>query len=100
MHTLVSFHSPAVRREQLGAIIADYLALERARHHRRLLVTGFGLLAALFHGLGAAVHQASASWLAAGLCLAAPAWAWTVELRCDWRLAKRLDGVPKVVKSS
>ena len=100
MHTLVSFHSSAVRREQLGAIIADYLALERARHHRRMLVMGFGLLAALFLGLGAAVHQSSASWLVGGLCLAAPVWAWTIELRCDWRLTKRLDEVPKVVKSS
>jgi hypothetical protein len=100
MPTLVSFHASAVRRDQLGAIIADYLALERARHYRRVLVAGFGLLAALILGLGAAAHHSSASWFAAGLCLAAPAWAWTIELRCDWRLAKRLDEVPKVIKSS
>jgi hypothetical protein len=32
--------------------------------------------------------------------LAALAWAWGIEVRCDWRLAKRLDEVPKVIKSS
>ena len=100
MHTVVSFHSSAVPREQLAAIIADYLALERARRYRRAFVAGFGLLAALILGLGTAVHERSASWLAAGLCLAAPAWAWSIEVRCDWRLAKRLDEVPKVIKSS
>ena len=99
-HSMMSFHSSAVRREQLGAIIADYLALERARRYRRAFVAGFGLLAALILGLGMAVHQRSTAWLAAGLCLAAPAWAWAIELRCDWRLAKRLDEVPKVIKSS
>jgi hypothetical protein len=30
-----------------------------------------------------------------GLCLAVPAWAWVVELRCDWRLSRRLDQVPE-----
>ena len=100
MHTLVSFHSSAVRREQLGAIIADYLALERARHHRRMLVMGFGLLAALIIGVGAAGHVLATVWLAALPCLAAPAAAWLIELRYDWRLASRLNRVPRVIKSS
>jgi hypothetical protein len=100
MHTVMSVHSSAVPREQLAAIIADYLALERARRYRRAFVAGFGLLAALILGLGAAVHERPASWLAAGFCLAAPVWAWAIELRCDLRLAKRLHEVPKVIKSS
>ena len=99
-HSMMSFHSSAVRQDQAGAIIGDYLALERARRHRRVFVTWFGLLAVLIVGLGTAVHERSATWLAAGLCLPAPAWAWAIELRRDWRLAKRLDEVPKVIKSS
>ena len=99
-HSMMSFHSSAVRQDQAGAIIADYLALERARRHRRALVAWFGLLAALIAGFGTAVHERSAAWLAAGLCLAAPVWAWTIELRRGWRFAKRLDEVPKVIKSS
>lgn len=98
--SMMSFHSSAVRQDQAGAIIADYLALERARRHRRALVAWFGLLAALIVGVGAAVHERLAAWVAAGFCLAAPAWAWAIELRRDWRLAKRLDEVPKVIKSS
>ena len=99
MHTLMSFHASAVRRDQVGAIIADYLALERARHYRRVLVAGFGLLAALILGVGAAVHHGSASWLAAGLCLPLRL---GLDHRAQVRLAprKRLDEVPKVIKSS
>lgn len=94
MHTMMSFHSSMVRQDQTGAIIAEYLALERARRDRRAFVAGFGLLAVLILAIGTAVHDGS-SWLAAGVCLTAPAWAWAVELRRDWRLAKRLDQVPK-----
>ena len=37
MPTITSFHSSAVEPEELSGIMADYLALERARIFRRLL---------------------------------------------------------------
>ena len=51
MHTVVSFHGSAVKPDQLSGIMADYLALERARTFRRLLVKRFGVLAAIFAGV-------------------------------------------------
>ena len=95
MPAVVALHESPARRDQLGGIIADYLALERARYRRRALVAAFGFLAILMLGLGVAVHHNAAAWVGVSVSLIAPAWAWTIELRCDWRLAKRLDEVPQ-----
>jgi uncharacterized membrane protein YcjF (UPF0283 family) len=95
MPTVTSFHSSAVGREQIGAIMAEYLALERARIYRRLLVTRFGLLALLaIIGTGFQWLPSFASWVCVGVCVVAPIGAWLAELRCDWRLAQRLKDVP------
>ncbi len=45
MHAVTSFHASAVEPGQVSAIMAEYLALERARVYRRLFVTRFALLA-------------------------------------------------------
>ena len=104
MHTVTSFHSSAVARPQVRAIMAEYLALERARVLRRLLSWRFGLLAAVAAVLGFGFHRLSlfASWLSVGVCILIPLWAWVIELRCDRRLAQRLGQTPgdeKVIKS-
>jgi hypothetical protein len=113
MHIVTSFHSSAVRADQLSAIMADYIALERARTYRRLFVRRFGVLALVVAIASTALHWFSSIplWLSVGFCLVAPVSAWVAELRCDWRLARRLEQVPeaaahlvaprtKVIKSS
>ena len=95
MQTVTSFPTSAVSREELGAILEDYLALHRARVFRRLLVTRFGLLAIVIAILAAVTHELSlyARWFPIGLFLSPPAWAWITELRLMRRLARRLDGL-------
>ncbi len=68
-------------------------ALELSQAVRRAVRSAGALIAVA----GAGLHWLAAlpTWLGVGLCLAAPAWAWFVELRCDWRLARRLDEVPE-----
>ena len=74
--------------------MAAYLVLEHARIFRRLLVKRVGVLAVIVGGVSVLWLSVFAFWFSLGLCAAAPAWAWTVELRCERRLARRLDGVP------
>jgi Flp pilus assembly protein TadB len=96
MHTVTSFPASAVRPEQLSGIMADYLALERARAFRRLLVTRFGIMALMAAVIGAGLHRLLpfASWCSVGALLVPPVWAWMVELRRDLRLARRLEELP------
>jgi hypothetical protein len=94
MHTVTSFHASDVQPDQLSGIMADYLALERARIFRRLLVKRFGVLAVVFAGVGFYTLSVFASWFSVGLCVAVPVCAWIVELGCQSRLARRLDEVP------
>jgi hypothetical protein len=95
MPTITSFHSSAVGSEELSGIMADYLALDRARIFRRLLVTRFGLLAAgvLLLGTVVRVVPPNPMWLSVGACVTPPLWAWFVELRRHWRLVRRLEHV-------
>lgn len=93
--TPVSFHSSAVDRQELSAIMRDYLALERARVYRRLFVPRFGLLAIALGVAGIALHWLSpaATWSSVALCLAVPLWTWMSELKSDRRLSRHLDEV-------
>jgi hypothetical protein len=115
MHAVTSFHASAVEPDQISAILAEYVAVERARIYRRLFVTRFGVLAAVLAIAGFVFHwlPAVASWCSLAVCAIAPTWAWVAELKCDRRLARSLDEIPvdarqtlmlprhkKVVKSS
>ena len=82
---------------ELNAVMTDYLALELARTYRRLFVTRFGLLGLLLGIFGLAFHwlPTFAAWFSVAVCAVVPAWAWAVELRCDWRLARRLNERPR-----
>jgi hypothetical protein len=99
VQTLTSFPASAVSRDQLSDILRDYLALDRAKIFRRLLVTRFGCLALLTAVGGAVVRGISpfAHWFTTGLLLVPPTWAWCAELRLERRLAGRLDDVDGVV---
>ena len=89
MQTLVSFRASSVPQEELGCILADYLALDRARLLRRLMVPRFGLLALTAGLLETLIHGFSvfARSFTVGLCLLPPVWAWIVELTRERRLS-------------
>jgi hypothetical protein len=95
----VSVHSSAVDRQELSAIMRDYLALERARVYRRLFVTRFGLLALAVGVAGLGFHwlPLSGTWFGVALCLAVPLCTWISEIRFDRQLMRRLDRVPERV---
>jgi hypothetical protein len=99
MYTITSFHASSVHPEHLSGIMADYLALDRARIVRRLLVTRFGLAAFAVAIVRAAFQWMSsfAAWCTVALLLVPPAWAWIVELHRDRQLARRLRQVPGAV---
>jgi hypothetical protein len=99
VQTVTSFPASAIPRDQLSRILADYLALDRARIFRRLLVTRFGMLSLLAAVLGTVFHAFSpfARWFPIGLFMLPPTWAWVAELRLERRLSRRLDGVDGVV---
>src|SRR5262245_47737010 len=96
MRTVTSFHASAVPPDQLNAIMADYLALERARVFRSLLVARCGLIALAIAAAGFGLGWLPPFGAAFGVAafLAVPASAWFVELRRERRLAHRLNGVP------
>jgi hypothetical protein len=93
MQTVTSFSASAMPPEQLKAVLAAHLALDRARFFRRLLVRRCGMLAWLATLLGI-VHGFSlpARLIMFGMCLLPPAWAWIVELRVERHLSHRLAG--------
>src|SRR5262245_24884199 len=96
MHTVTSFHASAVQPDQLSAIMADYLALERARVFRRLLVARCGFIALLIAaaGFGLGWLPPFAVGFSAGAFLTLPVCVWVVELWRERRLAHRLNKVP------
>ena len=73
-HTVTSFHSANVQPAQLSAVMADYVALERAWTCRRLFVKRFGLLAFIIGMIGLGLHlmSPSSSWIGVALCAVAP----------------------------
>jgi hypothetical protein len=89
MQTLVSFRASSVPQEELGRILADYLALDRARILRRLMVPRFGVLALGAAILETLIHGFSvfARSFTVVLCLLPPVWAWIVELARERRLS-------------
>jgi hypothetical protein len=95
MRTVITVKGSAVRPEQLSALLADYLALDRARGVRRLLVTRCGLLALVVVVAGLVIPGLSllTRWLSVGVLLTPPAWALSTELRLERRLSQRLDRV-------
>ena len=95
METLTWLRSTDVPREKLGPLLAEYLALDRLRTIRRLLLVRCGALALI-----AAVAGPLVGWLSAlgrslvvGLFLVPPAWAWVLERRADLRLSDRLRSI-------
>jgi Flp pilus assembly protein TadB len=111
MRTITSFRTAEIRHDQLGPIMSDYLALERARMFRRLLVKRVGVLAVVVGVVASLWLSRFVFWFSLGLCAAVLVWAWILEMGVERRLARRLDGLPthtaelrvaskKVIKSS
>ena len=97
VHTVTSFHASSLEPEQLRAVMADYLALERARVYRRLSLVRFAALGVAVGVAGPGFHwiPTFASWLGAVVCMATPASAWIAEVWQEWRLARRLSQLPE-----
>ena len=76
--------------------MADYLALERIRIVRRLLVVRLGglTLAMVLIGRGLDWLSPAACAVSAVMFLTPLACAWILELRRDAKLARRLERVP------
>jgi hypothetical protein len=96
MQTITSFHSAGLEPEQTAELIAEYLALEQARSYRRLCQTRFVILALVFGAIGFGFRWLPpfASWFSVASCLAVPAWAWSAELRREFRLTRALKELP------
>ena len=93
MPTIVWFHPSVVPRKELGRLLSDYLALDRARNLRRLMVTRFGILALVAALLETAFRGFSpfARLITVALCLFPPLWARIAEFGREWRLARRIQ---------
>jgi hypothetical protein len=97
MQTLISFRAAA--SPELGRILSDYLALDRARILRRLMVVRFGLLAVLAASVETGFRGFSplARVLTVALCLVPPLYARVVEFARERRLSRRIDFVEGAV---
>ena len=95
MEIVTRLRTADVPQETLGPLLSDYLALDRLRGLRRLLLVRCGSLA-----LATAVLGPLVGWLSAlarsvlvAVFLLPPAWAWVLERRADIRLSERLQSV-------
>ena len=99
MQTLISFPASGTASRELGPILSDYLALDRARIVRRLMVARFGLLAVVAALLETVFRGFSpvARVFTVALCLVPPFWARIVELGRERRLSRRIERVDGAV---
>ncbi|HZJ32874.1 MAG TPA: hypothetical protein VFD21_14960 [Vicinamibacterales bacterium] len=95
MEMVTRLRSTDVPNDALGPLLSDYLALDRLRSFRRLLLVRCGSLA-----LATAVLGPLVGWLSAvarsvmvAVFLVPPAWAWILERRADTRLSERLQSI-------
>jgi len=88
-----TFNTAQSGHHEITGILSDYLALDRARFWRRLLVVRFGLLAPIAFVVARLIPGLSAygHWIPALLFLTPPAWACVAEIRLARRLSHRLD---------
>src|SRR5215216_5011454 len=102
MFTVTSIRGSDVDPQQLSAVMSDYMALEKARIYRQLFLTRFGALAIVFGIAGLRLHwmPVVATWASVAFCIVVAACAWLAELRCDWKLSKRLQGLPCTARPS
>jgi hypothetical protein len=92
MASFTSFNAADLTPQGTVEVLRDYLALDRARFWRRLLVGRFGLLALTVFVVGRVIPGLSAygRWGPVLLFLVPPAWAWLAELRLTLSLSHRL----------
>jgi hypothetical protein len=96
MFTVTSIHAADIDAQRLSAVVSDYMALEQARIFRQLFLMRFGPLAIVFGIAGLGLHwmPTVVAEASVAVCIAIAACAWIAELRCDWRLSKRLEELP------
>ena len=78
-----------------GPLLSDYVALDRLRTVRRLLLVRCGALALITAVAGPLVGWLSAVGrsLVVAVFLLPPAWTWILERRADLRLSARLRSI-------
>ena len=95
VQSVTALPSSAVSPAALSGILADYVALERARLMRRLLVRRCGGLATFAAMLALSVHASlAARTIAPGVLVTPAVWAWIAERRLARRIAASLSGQP------
>jgi hypothetical protein len=98
MQTVTSFSASAMSPEQLKAVLTAYLALDRARFFRRLLVRRCAMLGLLATLLGIVLGLSLlARVLTIGMCILPPTWAWIAEWGVERDLSHRLAGAEELV---
>jgi hypothetical protein len=99
MQMLISLPASGTPSRELGHILSDHLALDRARIFRRLMVARFGFLALLAASLETVFRGFSpfARAFTVALCLVPPVWARIVELARERRLWRRIEAVDEAI---
>jgi hypothetical protein len=93
VETFTSFKASGLPQKEVGGILADYLALDRARMFRRLLVLRCGALAIAALIMGSVIDGLSAwaRWVPVALFTGVPACVWIAEFVREFRFSKRLN---------
>lgn len=102
MQTVISFRASAITAPEIRQTLSDYLALERVRAIRRVLVTCFGGLAAIAGSTMTIAHLLSpiARVVAVGVCLVPPIGAWITEISIVHRLLRQAERSPGLYTTS
>jgi len=107
MPSFTSFNASNHSSPEVARILHDYLALDRARIWRRLIVVRFGVLALTVFVLGRVIPglSAYAFWVPVLLFVTPAMWAAIAEVRLSLRLSHRLrrsceGGICTVVSDS
>jgi len=94
MQTVTCFNADALPPEEVSAIVADYLALERLRVFRRLLVTRFGILTAIVVAVSWVWLSTVDTYIAAAMCLVSPLFVLMMEVAREQQLTQRIERLP------
>lgn len=102
MALVTQFQACAFEPEALNQVLADYVALERLRVFRRLLVRRFGALSLVVLVIGTGLQWISPVTMAASLTLflIPPVWACVAEFRFDRALDRRLERIAGIIHTA
>ena len=102
MQTSITFRTSAIPNCELRRTLSDYLALERVRGIRRVLVTRFAAIAAIAGSAMIIAHLFTpiTRIVTVGLCLVPALGAWIAEIVIAYRLLRRIKRSPGIYTTS